>query len=76
MHEILGGLRQIPLQVGTVPRVIVQEPQRPLPAETAESTERVVTAKHPNHVWHIDLTTVPTGAGFWAPWVPFALPQR
>jgi len=34
-----------------------------------------VTAREPNQVWHVDLTTVPTGAGFWAPWVPFALPQ-
>jgi hypothetical protein len=33
MHEILGGFRQIPLQVRTVPRVIVQDAQRqgPLP---------------------------------------------
>jgi transposase InsO family protein len=23
----------------------------------------------------VDLTTVPTGSGFWVPWVPFALPQ-
>ena len=36
---------------------------------------RVVTAKRPNHVWHVDLTTVPTGAGFWVSWLPLALPQ-
>jgi transposase InsO family protein len=29
----------------------------------------------PNHVWHTDLTVVPTAAGFWVPWLPFALPQ-
>jgi len=34
-----------------------------------------VTARHPNHVWHVDLTTVPTALGFWIPWVPFARPQ-
>jgi putative transposase len=34
----------------------------------------VVTAKHPNHVWHIDLTVVPT-SGFRAAWPPFSLPQ-
>ena len=39
------------------------------------AAERVVTAKYPNHVWHVDLTTVPTGAGFWTSWLPFALPQ-
>jgi transposase InsO family protein len=54
---------------------ILKEPPRPMPSEAVVSTERVVTAKRANHVWHIDLTTVPTGAGFWTPWVPFALPQ-
>jgi len=36
---------------------------------------RVVTARRPNHVWHVDLTTVPTAlGGFWVPWFPFSLP--
>ena len=39
-------------------------------------TGRVVTAKHPNNVWHIDLTAVPTGLGFWLPWLPFAVTQQ
>ena len=59
----------------TVGRILKETPRR-VPPETAESIERVVTAKYANHVWHVDLTTVPTRAGFWAPWVPFALPQR
>jgi len=46
-----------------------------MPSEASISRDRVVTAKRVNHVWHIDLTTVPTGAGFWAPWLPFAPPQ-
>ncbi|UCG16703.1 MAG: transposase [Phycisphaerales bacterium] len=54
---------------------ILKEPPPPPPAEAAASGDRVVTAREPNHVWHVDLTTVPTGAGFWAPGVPFALPQ-
>ncbi len=58
----------------TVGRILKESP-RPAPSQAFESTERVVTAKHANHVWHIDLTTVPTGVGFWAPWMPFALPQ-
>ena len=37
---------------------------------------RVVTAKRPNHVWNADLTIVPTGSGFWVPWLPFAMAQR
>jgi putative transposase len=36
---------------------------------------RTVTAKYPNHVWHVDLTAVPTVPGFWVPWLPFSLPQ-
>jgi len=41
--------------------------------EVAEEVARVgVVAKEPNDVWHVDLTVVPTGAGFWVPWAPFA----
>ena len=36
---------------------------------------RVVTARHPDYVFHVDLTVVPTKAGFWVPWVPLALLQ-
>ena len=58
----------------TVGRMLKESPA-PSPDEATAEGERVVTAKRPNHVWHVDLTTVPTGAGFWAPWLPFALPQ-
>jgi transposase InsO family protein len=64
------------LGVTTVGRIL-KEPE-PMPEETAtlEVVERRgVTARHPGDVWHIDLTTVPTGSGFWVPWIPFALPQ-
>jgi transposase InsO family protein len=44
-----------------------------MPSIEAAAT-RVVTAKYPNHVWHVDLTAVPI-AGFWVPWLPLALPQ-
>lgn len=43
--------------------------------ETNEPEKRVVTAKYPNHVWHVDLTIVPVLGGFWTSWLPFALPQ-
>ncbi len=45
------------------------------PAPDEEPADRVVTAKRPDHVWHVDLTTVPTTSGFWVPWLPNALPQ-
>jgi transposase InsO family protein len=61
----------------TVRRMLQEEP---CPQPTRQDTEthrsgRVVTAKRPNHVWHVDLTTVPIG-GFWTSWLPFSLPQR
>jgi hypothetical protein len=62
------------LGVTTVGRILKEDP-RPDPGDAAPST-RIVTAKHPNHVWYVDLTAVPTSVGFWAPWLPFALPQR
>jgi hypothetical protein len=43
--------------------------------EASPISARVVTAKYPNHVLHVDLTGVPTAAGFWVPWIPFARPQ-
>jgi len=42
---------------------------------STEAAKRIVTAKRINHVWHVDLTLVPTQLGFWASWLPFALPQ-
>ena len=54
-------------------------PHKPAETPTAQATTdppaRVVTAKHPNHIWHVDLTIVPTGSGFWTAWLPFSLPQ-
>jgi len=38
-------------------------------------TGRTVTANYPHHVWNLDFTVVPTGAGLCAPWLPFCLPQ-
>ena len=73
MAEILcrAGLH---LGATTIGR-ITKETRRPRPCAMAEVSGRVVTAKRSNHVWHIDLTAVPTGGGFWSLWIPFALPQ-
>lgn len=35
-----------------------------------------IVARYPHHVWHCDLTTVPTSMGFWSPMRPFGLEQR
>lgn len=58
----------------TVGRML-DEPTRSGPSEDIKQTSGTVTADRPNHVWHIDLTTVPMTGGFWAPWLPFSLPQ-
>ena len=55
-------------------------PKHPAPVESSDKTgcepaDRVVTARHPNHLWHVDLTVVPTSAGRWVPWFPFSVRQ-
>jgi len=66
------------LGASTVGRLRRQPPAQPppptLPVEPMPSAKRV-SAKRPNHVWHVDLTVVPTAAGLWAPWLPFAVLQ-
>ena len=32
-----------------------------------------ITARYFGHVWHCDLTVVPTALGFWLPWFPFCV---
>jgi len=65
------------LGVATVGRMLKEAPQPVPPAEDDDTTgkHRVVTAKYLGHVWHTDLTAVPTAPGSWTAWLPFALPQ-
>jgi transposase InsO family protein len=49
-------------------------PQGP-PRDEPTPSARRVTAREPNHVWHVDLTVVPTLARLCTSWLPFALPQ-
>jgi len=72
-----AGLR---LSASTVGRMLKHRGRDPIPPVEGSGSEqptggRTVTAKRPNHVWHVDLTAVPTSAGFWAPWFPLSLPQ-
>jgi transcriptional regulator with XRE-family HTH domain len=78
--KIAQTLARAGLHLGatTVGRIL-KEHSRPAPVERAAGntgTARVVTARFPNHVWHIDLTTVPTVSGFWVAWAPQSLSQR
>lgn len=57
-------------------------PKQDQPTEAALSEEpvvvstRVLKAKRPDHIWHLDLSVVPTAAGFSVPWLPFSKPLR
>jgi transposase InsO family protein len=64
----------------TIGRIRAKPPKPSLPSPLAGEGSgmrgpRVVTAKRLNHVWHVDLITVPTQMGMWCPWLPFALGQ-
>ena len=72
------------LQLGatTVGRMLkvdgpIEEPSEVALAEEVdlELTTRVVRARYPDHTWNVDLTVIPTSAGFWVPWLPFSKPQ-
>jgi transposase InsO family protein len=56
-----------------------KEPKKVQPKSAKGKPSRIVTARETHHVWHVDLTASPTGmpgAGFWAPWWPFAIVMR
>ena len=75
--KIAQVLCRIGLHLGsTTVQRILEEKSRPGPTPVSSCFPRVVTAKRPNHVWHCDLTAVPTSLGFWTSWFPFELPQR
>ena len=67
-----AGLHLGPTTVGR----ILKEDHRLSPDGEAQPSSQVVAAKRPGHIWHVDLTIVPTSAGFWASWLPFSLPQQ
>ena len=63
--KIAGVLARAGLHLGssTVGRIVKEPPATPPVSEPVtgkpEAEERHVTAKRPNHVWNVDLTTVP-----------------
>ena len=81
--KIAQTLARAGLHLGptTVGRILKEKPQ-PTPnfdrrdTEANDTPERIVTAKYPGHVWHTDLTIVPTSLGYWCSWSPFAFHCR
>ena len=67
------------LAVTTVSRFIKDEDQD-IPDSQDQVTvkyekTRAVTAKYPNHLWHVDMSVAPTAIGFWVSWIPESLSQ-
>jgi putative transposase len=60
----------------TIRRMVRERGRPPEDEPESERRRRRVVARYPGHTLHIDLTIVPTRAGFWTPWFPFSLPQR
>jgi transposase InsO family protein len=56
-------------------RKIRLEPD-PVPERRSIRPRENVIARSSDHVWHCDLTTIPTSIGSWSPACPFGLPQR
>ena len=75
--RIADTLARAGLHLGatTVGRILKEE-RIPDPGDDEYPRGHVVTARYPNHVWHVDLTVVPNSSGFWTPWSPFSLPQQ
>ncbi len=74
--KIAQMLARAGLHLGTTTvRRMLRDRRRPQPRQAPQVNPRTVTARRPNDLWHVDLTTVPTALGFWIPWLPFALPQ-
>ncbi len=75
-RQIAATLARAGLHLGTttVGRMLKRSPCFE-PGRTEPEPSRLVTAKRPNHVWHVDLTVVPISGGFWTTWLPLSLPQ-
>jgi len=59
----------------TTVRRMLRAPGPSVPHRVPDPKTHRITARKPNDLWHLDRTTVPTALGFWASWVPLALPQ-
>jgi transposase InsO family protein len=75
--RIAAVLSRAGLHLGrtTVRRMMKRRPRGVAPAATVRS-EHCIRSSCPNHIWLVDLTTVPKLAGFWISWLPWSVPQR
>ena len=64
-------LNRMPAAQPPAPLASAENPAQP-PSSAKQCT---VIANYPNHVWGLDITAVPTSAGFWTSWLPFSFAQ-
>ena len=63
------------LSATTVGRMLRGTTNWEVVAEPALAGRRI-RSRHPDHIWNVDLTTVPANMGFWCPWMPGSVTQR
>ncbi|MEZ4234253.1 MAG: DDE-type integrase/transposase/recombinase [Polyangiaceae bacterium] len=68
-------VRRMAAEPSTMPAPRPEETttEKPPAARNANANPKGITARHINHVWHCDLTVVPTALGLWLPWFPFCV---
>jgi transposase InsO family protein len=77
--RIAQALTKAGLSLGasTVGRIL--KDNKPPPKEPAScslgASKHTIHSRHPNNVWNIDLTIIPTSGGFWISWLPNAITQ-
>ena len=72
------GRAALHISASSVGRMLARSNPSPPPSREPTQSEsgRTVIVKHPGYAWNVDLTLMPTRAGFWVPWLPSALTQR
>ena len=63
------------LSATTVGRMLNDRPRWCATSKTIVA-HRTIRAKESDHIWNVDLSTIPTAMGLWCSWLPWALPQR
>ena len=75
--QLLGraGLHLAPATVRRFLKKPSPKPKRPATTNSIAEKPRRIVSRFPHHTWHVDFSLVSI-TGLWAPWLPFALPQR
>ena len=75
-----AGLHLAPTTVRRLLKKPPPKPKRPPPPSNSgdgahNGKPRRIVSRCPHHTWHVDFSLISI-TGLWAPWLPFALPQR